>query len=122
MSAIVLIVGNAHSGKTTLIEKLINGLKARNYRVATVKHAEHVHIDHPGTDSWRHIQAGSGATILSSPDRIVLVKTVAADSSLDELILLLGEEYDIILVDGHCILLCDSITSYQIISLYIIVI
>ena len=100
MPAIVSIVGTSHSGKTTLIEKLIKELKARNYRVATVKHAQHAYVDHPGTDSWRHIQAGSEATILISHDRIVLIKLVAADSSLDELTPLLGEECDIILAEG----------------------
>ncbi len=101
MPAIVSIVGNSDSGKTTLVEKLLRELKGRGYRVATVKHAAGgITIDQPDTDSWRHIRAGSEATIVSSPERIVLIKPVAADSTLDEITRFFGEDYDIILAEG----------------------
>ena len=38
MPPIVSVIGNSKSGKTTLIEKLIQELKSRGYRVATIKH------------------------------------------------------------------------------------
>ncbi len=70
MLPIVSIIGSSNSGKTTVIEKLIQELKSRGYRVATIKHTpQEVFFDEVGKDSWRHIQAGSEATILSSPDR-----------------------------------------------------
>ncbi|MBM2825258.1 MAG: molybdopterin-guanine dinucleotide biosynthesis protein [Dehalococcoidales bacterium] len=101
MTAIVSIVGNSESGKTTLIEKLLGELKSRGYRVATIKHAPRgIAVDQPGTDSWRHIQAGSEATIVSTPERMVLIKPVAADSTLDEITRFFGEDYDIILAEG----------------------
>ncbi len=101
MTPIVSIVGKSKSGKTTLLEKLIPELKSRGYRVATVKHApQGITLDEPGKDSWRHIQAGSEATIISSPDKVVIVKPVAAAVSLDEIALLLAEDYDIILTEG----------------------
>jgi Ni2+-binding GTPase involved in maturation of urease and hydrogenase len=56
---VVSIVGRSKSGKTTLIEKLIPLLKARGYRVGTVKHHAH-----PGFDidiPWqRYLAARSG--------------------------------------------------------------
>jgi len=101
MTPIVSIIGRSKSGKTTLLEKLIPELKSRGYRVATVKHTpKGMTLDEPGKDSWRHIQAGSEATVVTSPDKVVIVKPVAAAVSLDDIALLLGEDYDIILTEG----------------------
>jgi len=101
MPPIVSVIGKSKSGKTTLIEKLIKELKSRGYRVATIKHApQGVSFDEPDKDSWRHLQAGSEAVSISSPDRIVLIKPVAKDPTLDEITRLLGEDYDIILTEG----------------------
>ena len=101
MPPIVSVIGKSKSGKTTLIEKLIKELKSRGYHVATIKHApQGVSFDEPDKDSWRHLQAGSEATSVSSPDRIVLIKPVAQEPTLDEIARLLGEDYDIILTEG----------------------
>ena len=101
MPPIVSIVGNSKSGKTTLIEKLIQELKSRGYRVATVKHAaQGMAFDEPDKDSWRHIQAGSEATVISSQHKVVLIKPVASALTLDEMAQLFGEDYDIILTEG----------------------
>lgn len=101
MSPLVSIVGKSKSGKTFLIQKLIAELKSRGYRVATVKHVpQDVSFDEPEKDSWHHIQAGSDATVISSPNRVVLIKPVGAESSLDEVARLLGGDYDIILTEG----------------------
>jgi molybdopterin-guanine dinucleotide biosynthesis protein B len=101
MPPVVSIVGKSKSGKTTLIEKLIRELKSRGYRVATIKHtSQSLTFDEPGKDSWRHTQAGSEATMLSSPDKVVLIKPVTRDISLEQIAHLLGEDYDIILTEG----------------------
>jgi len=101
MLPIVSIVGKSKSGKTTLIEKLIRELNSRGYRVATIKHTpQGMSFDELGKDSWCHIDAGSEATAVSSLDRIVLIKPVAPDITLDEIARLLGEDYDIILTEG----------------------
>jgi len=101
MPPIVSVIGKSKSGKTILIEKLVQELKSRGYRVATIKHIPRgVDFDEPGKDSWRHIQAGSEATAVSAPDKIVLVKPVGQDATLDEIARLLGEDYDIILTEG----------------------
>jgi molybdopterin-guanine dinucleotide biosynthesis protein MobB len=101
MPPIVSIVGKSKSGKTTLIEKLLAELKSRGYKVATIKHTnQKLTFDEPGKDSWRHIQAGSEATIVSSPDRIVLIKPVSEEPSLEEIARLAGEDYDLILTEG----------------------
>jgi len=101
MPPIVSIVGKSESGKTTLMEKLLGELKSRGYRVTTVKHtAEKLSFDEPGKDSWRHIQAGSEAVLISSPDKMVLIKPTSAKISLEQIAHLIGEDYDIILTEG----------------------
>ncbi|NQT31000.1 MAG: molybdopterin-guanine dinucleotide biosynthesis protein B [Deltaproteobacteria bacterium] len=101
MPPIVSIVGKSESGKTTLLEKLIAELKSRGYRVATVKHApQESSFDEPGKDSWRHIQAGSEAAVISSSDKLVLIKPLSSEPSFEQIAYLLGEDYDIILAEG----------------------
>lgn len=101
MPPIVSIVGKSESGKTTLMEGLIRELKSRDYRVATIKHTPHsITFDVPDKDSWRHIQAGSEATVISSRDKVVLIKPVTQALTLDEIAHLVGEDYDIILAEG----------------------
>jgi len=101
MPPVISIVGRAKSGKTTLMEKLIGELKSRGYRVATIKHTpQGMSLDEPGKDSWRHLNAGSDATAMSSSDQVVLIKPVTQDLSLDEIVPLFGEDYDIILAEG----------------------
>jgi molybdopterin-guanine dinucleotide biosynthesis protein B len=101
MPPVVSIVGKSKSGKTAVIERLIQELKSRGYRVATIKHAPRgTNLDKPGKDSWRHIEAGSETTVVSSTDNLVLVKPVSQDSTLEDIVRLLGEDYDIILTEG----------------------
>ena len=101
MPPIISVVGNSGSGKTTLIEKLIGELKSKGYRVATIKNApQGATVDQPEKDSWRHIQSGSEATALKTPERMVLIRPVAADITLDEMAQFFGEDYDIILTEG----------------------
>ena len=101
MPPVVSIVGKSKSGKTTLMEKLIGELKSRGYRVATIKHTHHrLTFDEPHKDSWRHIQAGSEATVISSPDKVALMKPVTQEPTVDEIAHLIGEDYDIVLTEG----------------------
>jgi molybdopterin-guanine dinucleotide biosynthesis protein MobB len=100
MERIVSIVGKSKSGKTTLIEKLIPELKSRGYRVATIKHApDDVTLDEPGKDSWRHIQAGSEATIIRTSTQVTLIKPMA-EATIEQMAYLLAEDYDIVLAEG----------------------
>ena len=101
MPSIIAFIGHSEAGKTTLIEKLIPELKPRGCRVAAMKHAARENsLDEPGKDSWRHIQAGSEATILNTRERAMLIKPVTPETSLEEVAQLFGEDPDIILADG----------------------
>ncbi|MCD6453541.1 MAG: molybdopterin-guanine dinucleotide biosynthesis protein B [Dehalococcoidales bacterium] len=101
MPPLISVVGISNSGKTTLVEKLTRELISRGYRVATFKHTPGgANFDEPGKDSWRYLQAGSQAAVVSAPDGVALIKPVASEASLDELVRLLGEDYDIIIAEG----------------------
>ena len=96
MIPVVSIVGKSDAGKTTLIEKLIPELVRRGYRVATVKHDVHgFDVDREGKDSWRHKQAGAHTVVISSPEKLALIRDVDHDADLAEL--RLGDE----VVQGH---------------------
>jgi molybdopterin molybdotransferase len=98
---IVSIVGKSQSGKTVLMEQLIAEFKKRGYKVAALKHSRGgMEIDHPGKDSWRFAQAGSDAVCVSSPDKLAFIKNVDHDLSIEEIITIVGREFDIILAEG----------------------
>jgi molybdopterin-guanine dinucleotide biosynthesis protein B len=86
MPPIVSIVGRSKSGKTTLIEKLIVELKSRGYHVATAKHT-HRDMTSPESDkdSDRHLKAGSEAALVTGPDRLIMVKPLTQEFTLEQI-------------------------------------
>jgi molybdopterin-guanine dinucleotide biosynthesis protein B len=102
MIPIISIVGKSDSGKTTFIEKLLPELVRRGYRIATVKHDVHgFEVDREGKDSWRHKQAGAHTTVISSPQKIALIRDVEKDFTLTELREKLIQDVDLILSEGY---------------------
>ena len=102
MPPIVSIVGKSDAGKTTLLEKLVAELKARGYRIGTIKHNVHgFDIDHRGKDSWRHKQAGAHTVAISSPTKVALVKDVETEETLNSLATKYFQDVDIILTEGY---------------------
>ncbi len=98
---IVSIVGRSQSGKTVLMEHLIAEFKRRGYRVAALKHSgSHMEIDHPGKDSWRFARAGSDAILVSSPEKLAFVRNLKHEVGIDEIMRILGPDFDIILAEG----------------------
>ncbi|MGB9661270.1 MAG: molybdopterin-guanine dinucleotide biosynthesis protein B [Moorellaceae bacterium] len=85
MIPIISVVGKSDSGKTTLLTKLLPELKARGYRVATIKHDTHgFDIDRPGKDTWKHAEAGADIVVISSPAKVALIEKVPRELTLDE--------------------------------------
>ena len=102
MIPIVSIVGKSDSGKTTLIEKLVPELTRRGYRIATVKHDTHgFEVDQEGKDSWRHKQAGAHTVVISSPQKVALIRDVEKDLTLEEIRGKLIQDVDLILSEGY---------------------
>ncbi|MBP1700165.1 MAG: molybdopterin guanine dinucleotide biosynthesis accessory protein MobB [Deltaproteobacteria bacterium] len=102
MIPIISIVGKSDSGKTTLIEKLVPELTRRGYRIATVKHDVHgFEVDREGKDSWRHKRAGAHTVVISSPQKIALIRDVERDLSLMEIRDKLIRDVDLVLSEGY---------------------
>jgi molybdopterin-guanine dinucleotide biosynthesis protein B len=101
MIPIVSVVGKSNVGKTTLLEKLIPELKRRGYRVATVKHDAHsFEMDVPGKDTWRHRQAGADVVVISSRDKLAMIRRVSGEMPLAEIAASITG-VDIILTEGY---------------------
>ena len=97
------IAGWKDSGKTSLLVRLTAELTARGYAIATVKHAHHgVDVDRPGTDSFRHREAGAGQVLLTSGSRWALMRELrgAPEPGLAEALALLGP-CDLVLIEGY---------------------
>jgi molybdopterin-guanine dinucleotide biosynthesis protein B len=102
MIPIISIVGKSDSGKTTLIEKLVPELTRRGHRVATVKHDVHgFEVDREGKDSWRHKKAGAHTVVISSPEKVALIRDVERDLNLGEIRDKLIRDVDLILSEGY---------------------
>jgi len=102
MIPIISIVGKSDSGKTTLIEKLVPELTHRGHRIATVKHDTHgFEVDREGKDSWRHKQAGAHTVVISSPNKVALIRDVEKDFTLEEIREKLIQDVDLVLSEGY---------------------
>lgn len=96
---IFCVCGFKKTGKTTLVSGVTSLLTERGYKVAVIKHDGHdFEGDVPGTDSWRHMQAGACGTAVFSPHRF-LVQKKTPDPDLADLTAFFPEA-QIILVEG----------------------
>ncbi|MBA7615273.1 hypothetical protein ES703_22551 [subsurface metagenome] len=101
MPPVISIVGKAKSGKTTLIERLVAELKQRGYRVATIKHSpKGFELDQPGKDSWRLARSGSDAVVISSRQKLAMIRPQDHDAIIEEVVRFLGPDFDIVLAEG----------------------
>ncbi|MHB1185517.1 MAG: molybdopterin-guanine dinucleotide biosynthesis protein B [Desulfobulbia bacterium] len=102
MPPVIAFIGKPDSGKTTLLEKLIPELRRRGYRIGTIKH--HVHafeMDKPGKDTWRHKQAGANTVALSSPTGLGIIRDVAEDLTIEELVGRYYGDIDLVIAEGY---------------------
>ncbi len=96
------ITGWKNSGKTTLVANLVTSLRLRGYRVSTIKHAHcNFDIDRPGTDRYKHRQAGAEQVLLASGQRWALMQELRdePEPELDDLLQHLTP-VDLVLVEG----------------------
>jgi len=97
----VSFVAKSGTGKTTLLEKVIASLKTRGYKVGVIKHDAHrFDIDHPGKDSHRLTAAGADTMLISSPEKLAIVKQHAASPPIEELLATYFGDVDIVLTEG----------------------
>jgi len=94
------ICGYANSGKTCLIEQLVAALKNEGLCLAVVKHmAEPMNIDSPQSDTGRFFQAG--AAVLGYDGQAIFTRSHQQNAfSLEKAINQLGEDFDLVLIEG----------------------
>ncbi len=100
MVPIISFVGKSGVGKTTFVEKVVRALKAREVRVAVIKHHAHsTPIDAPGKDSWRYAEAGAEAVVVSSPTEVAQFRRVPRELTLNEIAARI-QDVDLVLTEG----------------------
>ncbi|MFD2443173.1 molybdopterin-guanine dinucleotide biosynthesis protein B [Bacillus sp. CGMCC 1.16607] len=102
-SFVFQVVGFQNSGKTTLVQSLIEKLSSEGIKVGTIKH--HGHGGKPEVnerkDSAVHIQTGAHLSLVEGDGRLIL-QAEKTSWSLDEQISLLSSfQLDFILIEGH---------------------
>ena len=96
---IISVVAYSGTGKTTLLEKLIPALKARDLRVCVMKHDAHdFEVDKAGKDSWRMTKAGADVTLLTNGSHAVCFENRPVS---DEALLSRVRDVDLILTEGY---------------------
>jgi len=101
MSSIVSFIGWHDSGKTTLASKVVTALKQLGYRVAVIKSSNDsgIAFDTPGTDTYKHKEAGADSVMLVAPDQMVL-QTMNSNLSLRTLAHRYFPDVDIVIAEG----------------------
>jgi len=97
------ITGWKNSGKTTLMERLIEEFTIRGLVVSAVKHAHHsFDIDHVNRDSYKFRSAGSRRTAIVSRNRWAMIHELREEDEppLAEVLEHIGS-CDLILVEGY---------------------
>jgi molybdopterin-guanine dinucleotide biosynthesis protein MobB len=97
------VVGWKNSGKTGLMERLVEEISGQGFSVSTVKHAHHTFdVDHPGKDSHRHRVAGAREVLLSSGKRWALMHELSGGNEppLEALLEKLSP-VDLVLIEGY---------------------
>ncbi len=87
----------------TLVERLVSEFTGRGYKISTIKHAHHTFdIDHQGTDSYRHREAGAIEVALVSGCRWALMHELHGDDEPPlEAVLNRISPCDLVLVEGY---------------------
>jgi len=99
---VISFVGRHNSGKTSVLEKVVQVLSEGGFRVGIIKHSsEQFDIDVPEKDTFRLAKAGAKALTISSASRFAYYRDVEREMSLTELVALLGDELDIIITEGY---------------------
>ncbi|MEJ3719758.1 molybdopterin-guanine dinucleotide biosynthesis protein B [Paenibacillus polymyxa] len=69
------IVGFKNTGKTTFLGGLIRYVQQSGLRVAVIKHDGHeFEMDHEGTDTYKHRQAGAEGVAIISAERTAILE------------------------------------------------
>lgn len=94
------VAQGTNSGKTTVLEKVIEELIRRGRKVTAVKHGLHMHYaDKPGKDTQRFASRGASRIVLFSPEGMIMYEH--EPPTLDYLCSVAAAGVDIVLVEGY---------------------
>jgi molybdopterin-guanine dinucleotide biosynthesis protein B len=101
----VAVVGCKNTGKTTLVSRLVAAFKKEGYRVGTCKHdgLHDFEIDTPGTDTWKHREAGADVTLIASKSHAAMRVYYQQEPPLDAFLEQLSRKelgLDLVIVEG----------------------
>ena len=97
---VLAVCGVKNSGKTTLLTKITAQLTKEGIKIAVIKHDGHsFQADRPGTDSFRHKEAGAFGTAVFCSGRFSIVKDTEKPVTEAELFSFFPEA-DLILLEG----------------------
>lgn len=98
---IVTVVGSKKGGKTTVVCRLVEQLKASGYKVATVKYFETAPgIDVSGKETDLHRKAGAALTIASGASETAILRSVEQRENLRQLISYIPPDFDFVICEG----------------------
>ena len=97
---LIAFAGYKHTGKTTLIARLLTELSARGLRVGCIKHDGHdFTLPHADADTGKYWHAGAVATVIASDTGHALAEWRGVSPNLEDLAARLGL-VDLIIVEG----------------------
>lgn len=101
---ILQIVGYKNSGKTTLSTRFIQYLTQElAWSINTIKHDAHeFSLDQPGTDTWRHREAGADLSMIQSAAGLGITLSQKEEQSIEQLISLTSSLLlpDLVIIEG----------------------
>jgi len=74
--------------------------KNRNYKLGALKHDAHqFEIDKEGKDSWRFANAGADNVVISSKNKLAMIKKVQMEEKIEDTMFLF-DDVDLVLMEG----------------------
>src|SRR5687768_11936763 len=111
----VSIVGRKHSGKTTLVVRLVAELVRHGHRVMTIKHGSHTfNLDPAATDTYRHYHEGNAEKVaMIAPDKFALVERWSDELSPQEVANRHMADADLVVCEGFTRLALPKIEIFR---------
>ena len=109
------IVGRKHSGKTTLVVRLVAELVRRGHRVTTIKHGSHTfNLDPAATDTYRHYHEGNAEKVaMIAPDKFALVERWSDEIGPEEVAARHMADADLVVCEGFTRLSLPKIEIFR---------
>ena len=97
-----IVAKYSNSGKTTLIERLIEEFKKDSFKVGVLKHSVHkIEIDKPGKDTYRFFQKGADSILIDNEEQLFFRKKLKKPLPVKYLKDFYFNDVDILIVEGH---------------------